>query len=139
MPHKILEGRQHTAPEGCLCEKSTRRSPKKSIITDKKQKLLQQLLRAGNIQHPKGVSVKNQPAVAQRKSIITDKMQKLLQRLLRAGSGKTTCPVTVFWPMNGRRGEYPACIINFLTIDKPGTAGFVPGPQIKSSGIHFYS
>ena len=29
MPHKILEGRQHTAPEGCLSEKSTRRSPKK--------------------------------------------------------------------------------------------------------------
>jgi len=42
--HKILEGRQYTAPEGCLSEKSTRRSPKKSITTDKKQKLLQQLL-----------------------------------------------------------------------------------------------
>ena len=29
MPNKILEGRQQTAPEGCLSEKSTRRSPKK--------------------------------------------------------------------------------------------------------------
>jgi len=67
MPSKILEGRQQTAPEGCPSEKSTRRSPRKSIITDKRQKLLQRLLRAGNKQHPKGVLPKNQHAVAQEK------------------------------------------------------------------------
>jgi len=44
---------------------------------------------------------------------------------------------TVFWPMNGRRGEYPACIIKFLTIDKHCYAMFVPGPQVNSSGIYF--
>jgi hypothetical protein len=27
-------------------------------------------------------------------------------------------PRTVLAPLNGGRGEYPACIINFLTIDK---------------------
>jgi putative FmdB family regulatory protein len=63
------------------------------------------------------------------KTYLTQKC--MLNKVPEGWQGGSAVPRTVLAPLNGRRGEYPACIINFLTIDKPGAAGFVPGPQIK--------